>query len=129
MRDDGKDEADGMDETLIPVDYNKTGQIRDDEVFDMLVTKIPEGCTLTVIMDCCHSGTILDLPYTVKADSGTIEAVESGSLPSIIQPNPNFSGRMLKLGMELALMGAQGANARDIQQHILNNVMGQMLGN
>jgi metacaspase-1 len=128
MRDQDKDEADGMDETLIPVDYDKKGQIRDDDVYDMLVTKIPAGCHLTVIMDCCHSGTILDLPYLVKGDNSTIEAVETGAIPSVIQPNPNFSGRLMKLGIELAAMGIQGASAKDIQTHIMNNVMAGMVG-
>ena len=32
MADDSGDEADGRDETLIPVDFQQTGQIRDDEV-------------------------------------------------------------------------------------------------
>jgi len=127
MKDDNQDEADGMDETLIPVDYNYTGQVRDDDVFDMLVKQIPAGCHLTVVMDCCHSGTILDLPYMVKADAGTIEAVESGAAPSFIQPNPNFSGRMLKLGIELLSMNMQGASARQIQEHVLTSLLDTVL--
>jgi hypothetical protein len=68
IADDSGDEEDGYDETLIPVDYQSAGQIRDDLVYSELVGRMPEGSTLTCLMDCCHSGSVLDLPYTFKAD-------------------------------------------------------------
>lgn len=68
LRDDNGDEEDGYDETLIPVDYASTGQIRDDDLFKILVGAMPAGVTLTCLMDCCHSGTVLDLPFKFKAD-------------------------------------------------------------
>jgi hypothetical protein len=96
--DDDGDEADGMDETMVPVDYQSAGQIRDDDIYDHLVKKVPAGCHLTVVMDCCHSGSILDLPYTVVADDATIAKVEHGHLHSTA-PNHFFTGRFLKLGL------------------------------
>ena len=78
VKDDDGDEEDGYDETLIPVDYQKAGQIRDDVVYSELVGRMPEGSTLTCLMDCCHSGTVLDLPYTFKADG---EQQEMGQNP------------------------------------------------
>mmetsp|Transcript_37862 Transcript_37862/g.77230 ORF Transcript_37862/g.77230 Transcript_37862/m.77230 type:complete len:339 (-) Transcript_37862:251-1267(-) len=68
VKDDDGDEDDGYDETLVPLDYASEGQIRDDDVFNTLVGPMRKGVTLTCIMDCCHSGTILDLPYVFKAD-------------------------------------------------------------
>lgn len=62
------DEDDGYDETLIPVDFQQQGQIRDDDLLRILVKPLPEGCTMTCLMDCCHSGTVLDLPYRFTAD-------------------------------------------------------------
>lgn len=41
---------------------------RDDDLFKILVGPMRSGVTLTALMDCCHSGTILDLPYRFKAD-------------------------------------------------------------
>lgn len=31
----------------------------------LLVKPLPAGCRLTAIFDSCHSGTVMDLPYTV----------------------------------------------------------------
>jgi len=67
------DEEDGMDETLIPVDYQSAGQIIDDDLYATLVCGMPAGVTMTCLMDCCHSGTIMDLPYTFVADGKTTE--------------------------------------------------------
>ena len=68
MRDNNGEEADGYDETLIPLDYAQAGQIRDDDLLKNLVMRFKSGVFVTSIMDCCHSGTVLDLPYNFKAD-------------------------------------------------------------
>ncbi|KAL7527016.1 hypothetical protein ACHAXR_001758, partial [Thalassiosira sp. AJA248-18] len=75
LPDDNGDEEDGYDETLIPVDFNKAGQIRDDDLLKILVHPMPAGVTMTCLMDCCHSGTVLDLPYRFTAD-GDLEEME-----------------------------------------------------
>ena len=64
------DEEDGMDETLVPLDYQSAGQITDDELHLLLVAPMPEGVKMTCVFDCCHSGTILDLPYVYKPGQG-----------------------------------------------------------
>lgn len=73
VRDENGDEDDGYDETLIPVDFQQTGQITDDELFRTLVHPMAEGVTATCLMDCCHSGTVLDLPYRFTADGDNIK--------------------------------------------------------
>lgn len=75
LPDDNGDEEDGYDETLIPVDYDKKGQIRDDDLLKILVHPLQEGVTMTCLMDCCHSGTVLDLPYRFTSD-GDLEEME-----------------------------------------------------
>jgi len=62
-------EVDGQDETIIPIDYEKAGQIVDDDLHEILVAGLPKGVRLTAIMDCCHSGSVFDLPYTVSTQS------------------------------------------------------------
>jgi hypothetical protein len=54
------------DETILPTDHKKAGQIVDDELNALLVRPLAQGVTLHALMDCCHSGTVLDLPYRVK---------------------------------------------------------------
>lgn len=73
LRDDDGDEKDGYDETLVPVDYASSGQIRDDDLYKVLVTPMPKGVTMTSVMDCCHSGTVLDLPFNFAADGKQTE--------------------------------------------------------
>mmetsp|Transcript_6987 Transcript_6987/g.10403 ORF Transcript_6987/g.10403 Transcript_6987/m.10403 type:complete len:326 (+) Transcript_6987:57-1034(+) len=68
VEDDNGDEDDGYDETLIPVDFQRKGQIRDDDLLRYLVKPMREGVLMTCLMDCCHSGTVLDLPYRFIAD-------------------------------------------------------------
>ena len=70
MRDDDVgEEEDGYDETLVPVDYASAGQIRDDDLYSNLVCAMPSGSTLVSLMDCCHSATVLDLPYKYRANT------------------------------------------------------------
>eukprot|EP00756_Hemistasia_phaeocysticola_P013433 Hpha_TRINITY_DN15280_c1_g7::TRINITY_DN15280_c1_g7_i1::g.67763::m.67763 len=57
-------EEDGMNETILPEDFQRSGMISDDEIFNIVVRPLPDGARLTAIMDCCHSGTGLDLPLT-----------------------------------------------------------------
>lgn len=57
-------EEDGMNETILPVDFERAGMMTDDEISDIIVKRLPEGVRLTGVMDCCHSGTGLDLPFT-----------------------------------------------------------------
>lgn len=54
------------DDVLCPCDYVTAGYIVDDTLKDILVNKIPKGAKLRAFFDCCHSGTMLDLPYMLR---------------------------------------------------------------
>lgn len=58
------DEIDGLDETIMPVDYKISGPIVDDDIHAILGMGVPPGAKLTAVMDCCHSGTGMDLPFS-----------------------------------------------------------------
>ncbi|KAJ3335236.1 hypothetical protein HDU93_006088 [Gonapodya sp. JEL0774] len=60
--------ASGKDDTIVPIDYQTNGQIGSDDLHRMLVTPLPNGVRLTVLMDCCHSGSILQLPFHFRTD-------------------------------------------------------------
>ena len=64
--------AESYDEALLPADYEETGIIRDTLFFKTLLAPMRRGVTVTCIIDCCHTGVMIDLPYlwTTKGDKG-----------------------------------------------------------
>ncbi|PWA53001.1 Peptidase C14, caspase catalytic [Artemisia annua] len=60
------DEVDGYDETLCPLDFETQGMIVDDEINTSIVKPLPLGVKLHAIIDACHSGTVLDLPFLCR---------------------------------------------------------------
>ena len=55
-RDYSGEELDGMNETLMPLDWKTAGEIVDDDLNRLLVNPLPQGVKLHAVMDCCHSG-------------------------------------------------------------------------
>jgi len=61
------------DETLFPLDHQVAGQIRDFSLYKHFVQPLAAGVTCLCIMDCCHSGSVLNLPYSyLPTPAGTI---------------------------------------------------------
>lgn len=58
LADNGDDEADRRDECLLTAD----GQMLLDDDLYLLITRLKPNCQATFVFDCCHSGTVLDLP-------------------------------------------------------------------
>lgn len=57
-------QVEDKDEALIPLDFKRTGFIIDDVLFRELVQPLyGKDVTLIAIIDACHSGTMLDLPF------------------------------------------------------------------
>jgi hypothetical protein len=64
------DEEDHKDECLCPLDYGRAGLIKDDEIKKILIDPLTKTTKMTILMDCCMSGTVCDLKYRYKIDMG-----------------------------------------------------------
>jgi metacaspase-1 len=89
------------------------GQINSDTLHRHLVSALPPNSSLFVILDCCHSGSALELPWVYKADEyGNINLMDNvragialvGEAQSLIQEGFTFQ----KLGTARHLLA--GAN-------------------
>lgn len=58
----------GLLDTICPVDFATRGQINSDILHEHLVTRLAPNSTLFVILDCCHSGSALELPFVYRSD-------------------------------------------------------------
>ncbi|KAG7353489.1 caspase domain containing protein [Nitzschia inconspicua] len=56
-------EVESYDEMIAPCDYTTSGLIRDTLIFKTLLAPMRYGVTVTVLIDCCDTGMMLDLPY------------------------------------------------------------------
>ena len=59
------DETDMRDEMIVPMDFRTSGIIVDDDLH-VILTKLNSNTKCIMIFDCCHSGTIADLPFCYK---------------------------------------------------------------
>jgi hypothetical protein len=116
--DDNRDEADGRDEILCPADLDWDDPLRDDWLRTTL-DGVKAGVNLTVIMDCCHSGTNTraivppDAPIKERylPSPSTLKAVESG------RSEPR------KISSELRASPRAARKARDIVKAELPEVL------
>lgn len=65
------DEADGMDEVV----YSIGGKLITDDEINKTLSSFPEDKIVFLIFDCCHSGTIADLPYISSQYGYSLEKV------------------------------------------------------
>lgn len=62
------EEEDGQDEVLCPIDYDNGGFIVDDDLRSTVIDKMGSNVTLVILIDACHSGTMVDLKYMYTCD-------------------------------------------------------------
>jgi hypothetical protein len=75
------DEEDGFDEILIPADYRDNGPIFDDELYHLFITQVQPGVHVVAVIDSCHSGSALDLPYICNVGDEEIHRDEAFKMP------------------------------------------------
>jgi hypothetical protein len=59
----------GLDDSLVPVDFERNGQISSTLLHEHLVTNLASRCTLFILLDCCHSGSAVELPFVYRSDA------------------------------------------------------------
>ncbi|KKK16472.1 hypothetical protein P175DRAFT_0442973 [Aspergillus ochraceoroseus IBT 24754] len=59
----------GLDDTICPVDFERNGQITSDTLHKAIVSPLNPRCRLTILFDCCHSGSAVELPYVFRPDA------------------------------------------------------------
>jgi hypothetical protein len=79
VRDTNGDEADGRDECLVPLDYVTAGMLVDDELRGILCL-LRSDQKLFCILDCCHSGTGMDLKYNLYERYGGVGSAGGGTM-------------------------------------------------
>ncbi len=78
-------EVESYDEVIVPSDYTTSGLIRDTLIFKTLLAPMRYGVTVTILVDACDTGMVLDLPYCWSTRSD-----RAGSTPKMSQ-NDDFS--------------------------------------
>ncbi|CAK9011876.1 unnamed protein product [Durusdinium trenchii] len=71
-------------ETLCPVDMDTEGMLLDTELFETLVRPLPAGCRLTCILDSCHSGGVLDLPFIFVGTQENLASALAGEAAQMV---------------------------------------------
>jgi len=122
-------EEDGLDEVIFPVDIDYRGPddisnyIMDDEFHD-LIDNIPVGAHFMMVFDCCHSGTMADLPFsseTLPGHSSVIPVdLESALSSPIDSPKSGLQPRSVRMRGTQAVRSHQGEiKQKDIKHKVV----------
>lgn len=67
-------DVESYDEAITPTDFRESGMIRDLLIFKTLLAPMRHGVTVNILIDCCDTGMVLDLPYSwsTKTDKADI---------------------------------------------------------
>jgi len=74
VMDKNSDEDDFKDECLVPIDYKRAGMLYDDNIRDVLESYMKPNTRLFIVVDACHSGTMIDLKYCLTGYDAKVGA-------------------------------------------------------
>lgn len=67
--------VESYDEIIAPTDCEMSGIIRDTLIFKTLLAPMRYGVHVTIVIDCCDTGMVLDLPYSWSTRADRADAV------------------------------------------------------
>ena len=70
----GEAAADESGVAMVPIDVAERGVITN-EVFGAVLRSLPEDSACFVVLDCCHAGSMVDLPFVCDRDKGARKAL------------------------------------------------------
>jgi hypothetical protein len=80
ISDTNNDEKDGRDEVLCPLDFSDNGFITDDHLKKYFIDKLPSNVKLFILIDACHSGTMVDFRYNYLLDEKRYDITQGSKL-------------------------------------------------
>jgi metacaspase-1 len=70
--------AEFFDEVIYPVNHESAGAIRDLSIYNNFVKQVRPGVHVVSVWDCCHAGTIMELPFSYQpTPSGQLRMKQS----------------------------------------------------
>ena len=72
-------ESDGQIEALCPIDYGTKGLIYDKWIKENFINNLPSHSKVFTLIDCCHSGTVFDLPYSFDCKNNQCKRLDENS--------------------------------------------------
>lgn len=66
------DEADGLDEAILPADHKNSGVITDDWLQERVIAAFGPDVQVFGLIDACHSASILDLKYNLEPSQSVV---------------------------------------------------------
>lgn len=95
------EETDGMAETILPCDFKTAGQLTDAELNRRLINPLLQGTRLHAVVDACHSGSSMNLPFRCKVKGG-VPTWKSEYLPGRMRTHKGTAGG---LAIQIAAAG------------------------